>query len=245
MNKTVDEALELIDDMIDDLDAFEGVEVVLCPPFVALYPALDIVEETNVGLGAQNMYFEDSGAFTGEISPLMVREMCDYVILGHSERRALFGDTDELVNKKLKAALKHDIRPIVAVGESLTQREAGESLGFVERQVRAAFEGISAADVPSIVVAYEPIWAIGTGRNATGEQAQEVCGMIRRVLSDLYDAPTAEQVRIQYGGSVNAKNIKEFMSQPDVDGALVGGASLKAEDFVQIVAQTQEVSLNK
>jgi triosephosphate isomerase len=245
MNKTVDEALTLVDDMLDDLDAIEGVEVVLCPPFVALYSVLDLLEDSNIGLGAQNMYYQDSGAYTGEISPLMLREMCDYVIIGHSERRQYFGETDETVNLKVKAALKHDLRAIMAVGENLDQRQAGETEAFVTGQVRNGLAGIAAADMPSIVIAYEPIWAIGTGKAATGEMGQEVCGLIRRTLADMYGQEVASQVRIQYGGSVTAKNIIEFMSQPDIDGALVGGASLKAEEFIEIVAKTQEVSLKK
>ncbi len=245
MNKTVDEALVLVDEMIDDLDALDGVETVLCPPFVALYSMVDLVEDTNIGLGAQNMYFADSGAFTGEISPVMLRELCDYVILGHSERRTFFGESDQIVNQKVKAALKHDIRPIIAVGENLAQREAGETGQLISLQISGALEGVAAADVPGIVIAYEPLWAIGTGQAATGPIAQEVCNLIRRTLAELYSQEIARQVRIQYGGSVTAKNIAEFMQQPDIDGALVGGASLKADEFVQIVAKTLEVSSRK
>jgi triosephosphate isomerase len=246
MNKTVDEALQLVEDMLDDLDAMEGIEKVICPPFVALYPiAVELLEDTDIMLGAQNMYWEEQGAYTGEISPLMLREVCDYVIIGHSERRTLFGETDEDVNKKVKAAFKHDMTPIIAVGENLAQNEAGQAQEVVERQVRAAFAGISKNDAASVVVAYEPIWAIGTGKAANGQYANEISALIRRVLTDLYDEPTAQVIRIQYGGSVNPKNIAEFLSQPEIDGALVGGASLKADDFVQIVAITLEVSARK
>ncbi|MEI6045949.1 MAG: triose-phosphate isomerase [Chloroflexota bacterium] len=245
MNKTVDESLLLVDEMIDDLDAIEGVEIVLCPPFVALYSVLDLLEDTGVGLGAQNMYHQNSGAYTGEISPLMLREICDYVILGHSERRTYFGETNELVNLKVKAALKHDIRPIMAVGENLAQRQAEETSAFVTAQVREGLAGIDIADIPTIVLAYEPIWAIGTGLAATGAMAQEVCALIRQTVAELYTQEVAEQVRIQYGGSVTAKNIEEFMSQPDIDGGLVGGASLNADDFIQIVVKTLEVSSKK
>ncbi len=245
MNTTVDEALFLVDEMIDDLEALEGVEVVLCPPFVALYSVLDLLEDTSIKLGAQNMHYEDKGAYTGEISPLMLKEMCDYVILGHSERRTYFGETDEIVNLKVKAALKQNIMPIVAVGENKAQHEAAETKSWVTGQVTAALAGVTAADVPDIVIAYEPLWAIGTGLAATGPIAQEVCGQIRQTLTELYGEEAAQKVRIQYGGSVTGQNIAEFMSQPDIDGALVGGASLKPDDFIQIVAKTLEISAKK
>ncbi|WP_341470398.1 triose-phosphate isomerase [Candidatus Chlorohelix allophototropha] len=246
MNKTVDEALDLVEDMMDDLDSFEGVEVVLCPPFLALFAVqTELLEDTEIKLGAQNMYWEEEGAFTGEVSPLMLREFCDYVIIGHSERRTLFGETDADVNRKVKAAFKHDITPIIAVGENLAQNEAGQAQEVVERQVRGAFEGISRQDASTAVIAYEPIWAIGTGKAANGEYANTISAHIRKILTELYDAELANVVRIQYGGSVNAKNIAEYLSQPEVDGALVGGASLKANDFVQIVATTLEVTARK
>ncbi len=239
MNKTVDAGLMLVENLLDDLDALvsEGIEVVLCPPFPALYPILDLLEDTQLSLGAQNMYFEESGAFTGEISPLMLRELCDYVILGHSERRTYFAETDEIVNKKVKAALGHDIRPIICIGENEAQRARGLTPTFVGDQLRAALKGISSPDLPSVVVAYEPLWAIGTGKNATGEIAQEVCGLIRQILTEQFNGESAQQVRVLYGGSVTSKNIEEFFRQKDIDGALVGGASLKEEEFVQIVAK--------
>ena len=245
MNKTVDEALILIDEIVDDLDALDGVETIICPPFVALYSVLDLLEDTTVRLGAQNMYYEDNGAYTGEISPLMLRELCDYVLVGHSERRVYFDETDIIVNLKVKAAIKHDIIPIIAVGESAALRDAGETERLITGQLRAALADVPAPDVSPIVIAYEPLWAIGTGQAATGPLAQEVCGLIRRTLLELYGPEIAGQVRIQYGGSVTAKNIAEFIQQPDIDGALVGGASLKPDEFVAIVAKTLEVSGQK
>ncbi|HEX2911113.1 MAG TPA: triose-phosphate isomerase [Chloroflexia bacterium] len=245
MNKTVEEALALVDEMLDDLEVYEDVEIVLAPPFVALYPLLDLVEDTSIRLGAQNMYFKESGAFTGEVSPLMLREMCDYVIIGHSERRAYFHETDEDVNQKAKAAIKHDLKPIIAVGENLEQRESGQTDEWVANQVRKALQGISEDDINSVVIAYEPIWAIGTGRAATGEMANQVCQLIRNTIAELYSQNIANQIRIQYGGSVTGDNIEEFIKQPDIDGALVGGASLKAADFVKIVARTDEFSRKK
>jgi triosephosphate isomerase len=228
--------------MVEDLEALDSVETVLCPPFMALYPLqVELLEETNIKLGAQDIYWEDQGAYTGEISPLMLREVCDYVIIGHSERRTIFGETDAQVNLKVKATLRHDMIPIIAVGENLEQYEAGQAHEVVERQVTAALQDIPIEDIATLVIAYEPIWAIGTGKAANGAYANEIGGLIRSVITKLYTGPVAQKVRIQYGGSVNAKNIAEFMSQPEIDGALVGGASLKADDFVQIVAKTLEV----
>lgn len=245
MNKTADEAIQLVDEMLDDLEAIEEVEKVIAPPFLALFPLYEILEDTDIRLGAQNMYHLDSGAYTGEISPLMLRELCDYVILGHSERRKYFHETSEDVNLKVKAALKHDLTPIMAVGEDLAQREAGETNSFVTSQVRIGLQDVSPEDAATIVIAYEPIWAIGTGRAATGEMAQEVCALIRQTLDEMYNPQVAAQVRIQYGGSVTGDNIEEFIRQPDIDGALVGGASLKAADFIKIVLKTQEISAKK
>ncbi len=242
MNKTVDEAMELVDEMVEDLEALDGVETVLCPPFMALYPVqVELLEDTIIKLGAQDIYWEEQGAYTGEISPLMLREVCDYVIIGHSERRTIFGETDAQVNLKVKATLRHDMIPIIAVGENLEQYEAGQAHEVVERQVTAALEGVSLEDVATLVIAYEPIWAIGTGKAANGAYANEIGALIRSTITKLYTGPIAQKVRVQYGGSVNAKNIAEFMGQPEIDGALVGGASLKADDFVQIVAKTLEV----
>ena len=218
-------------------DDFEGCDVVICPPFTDLRTLQTLIEADKLefGLGAQNCYFEESGAFTGEVSPVMLAKLnVDYVILGHSERRQLFGDTDELVNKKVKAVLKQGMRPIVCVGETLDEREAGTTDARVSGQAKAAFEGIKAAQAEQCVVAYEPIWAIGTGRNATPDDANDTIGVIRGALRDLY-GPTADAMRIQYGGSVKPGNIGELMAMPEIDGALVGGASLDPDDFARLV----------
>lgn len=245
MHKTVDEALALIDEMLEDLDVYEEVETVLIPPFIALFPVMELVEDTGIKLGAQNMSHRDSGAFTGEISPLMLREVCDYVIVGHSERRIYFHETDKDVNLKVKAALKDDLTPIIAVGENLAQREGNLTEEIIRLQVETALNGVNSYDAGGVVMAYEPLWAIGTGRAASGEVANEVCKFIRQTLVQLYDQSVADRVRIQYGGSVNPDNITEFISMSDIDGALVGGASLKAVDFVKIVAKTQECTAKK
>jgi len=236
MNTNVAEAEELVKAMKKKLSAIAGVEKVLCPPFVSLATVKELIRGTPIKLGAQNMYFERSGAYTGEVSPPMLAGLCDYVILGHSERRAYFGETDQTVNKKVQAALAAQLTPIVCVGESLKQNEAGETIEVITRQVRGAFEGISSPQ--GAVIAYEPIWAIGTGRAARGDQANAVIGMIRSVAGQLYGSGVAQQMRIQYGGSVANNNVAEFISQPEIDGALVGGASLKAAEFIGIVEQT-------
>lgn len=211
-------------------------EVVVCPPFTGLSTVADLIEETDVRLGAQNMYFEPKGAFTGEVSPLMLTDVgCHYVILGHSERREYFSETDALINQKIKAAFQYDLIPILCVGESLAQREANETQAFIDSQLTKDLEGLTAEQVSQMVIAYEPIWAIGTGKTATAEQAGEVCTAIRAKVAELFDKDTADALRIQYGGSVKGSNAKEILSQPDIDGALVGGASLKAEDFMAII----------
>lgn len=211
-------------------------EVVVCPPFTGLSTVADLIEDTDVRLGAQNMYFEPKGAFTGEVSPLMLTNVgCHYVILGHSERREYFSESDALINQKIKAAFQYDLIPILCVGESLAQREANETQSFIDSQLTAGLEGLTAEQVSQMVIAYEPIWAIGTGKTATAEQAGEVCTAIRAKVAALFDAATAEALRIQYGGSVKGSNAKEILSQPDIDGALVGGASLKADDFMAII----------
>ncbi len=211
-------------------------EVVVCPPFTGLGTVADLIDETTIGLGAQNMYFEASGAFTGEVSPLMLTDVgCHYVILGHSERRQYFGESDALINQKIKAAFTYDLVPILCVGESLAQREANETQAFIDSQLTVALAELTAAQVSQMVIAYEPIWAIGTGKTATAEQAGEVCTAIRQKVARLFDEATAEAVRIQYGGSVKGSNAQEILSQPDIDGALVGGAALKADDFMAII----------
>jgi triosephosphate isomerase len=241
MNKDTVTGYELMDDMLDDLDSIEGVDVVICPPFILLESFAELFDGTNLYLGAQNMFWEERGAYTGEISPLMLTGMCDYVILGHSERRQHFGDTDEVVRRKVDAALAHGLHPIVCVGENLEQNEAGSTLDIINRQVTAAFYEMDNSKVPDCVIAYEPIWAIGTGRPATAEGANKVIGAIRQKILELHGEEVAYAMRIQYGGSVNDGNITEFISQPEIDGALVGGASLNAEEFVRIVAITNQV----
>jgi triosephosphate isomerase len=236
MNKTVPEALALVRELRGLVSSLQGVEVVVAPPFVALAAVAQEVAGSNIRLAAQNCHWEASGAFTGEVSAAMLKDVgCTYVILGHSERRQFFGETDETVNKRTRAVLKAGMTPIVCVGETLAEREGNRTLEVVERQVAGALAGFSAAEVGGFVLAYEPVWAIGTGRTATSEQAQEVHAAIRAQLGRLYDGGTAGRVRIQYGGSVKADNAAELMGKPDVDGALVGGASLKAGDFAAIV----------
>jgi triosephosphate isomerase len=236
MNKTVAEAEALVRAMIDPLVAIEGVDKVFCPPFMAIPAVARLVEGTPIGVGAQDMYWEESGAYTGEISPLMVAEFCRYVIIGHSERREHFDETDETVNNKIRAALQHGLVPIVCVGETLEQRDAGITDAWVSGQVEAALRGIPAEQVAGIIMAYEPIWAIGTGRAATAADAEHICGnVVRATITRLFGQTTADAMRIQYGGSVNPANAAELLAQPNVDGGLVGGASLKAEDFVAVV----------
>jgi len=239
MNTNVAEAIELVKAMKKKLNSISGAEKVLCPPFVSLTTVSELIKGTSIELGAQNMYFERSGAFTGEISPLMLAGLCKYVILGHSERRAYFDDTDEMVNKKVHTALDAGLTPIICVGESLKQNEAGETIEVVTKQVNAAFRGIDSPQ--GTVIAYEPIWAIGTGKAARGEQANAISGVIRSAVANLYGDSIAQEMRIQYGGSVNTTNIAEFINQPEIDGALVGGASLKAAEFIGIVEQTAKI----
>jgi triosephosphate isomerase len=238
MNKTIAEARELVNALRDELTrvaANDKVQVVLCPPFISISQVAALVKDTPIKVGAQNLFWEVKGAFTGEISPTMLNEVCDYVIIGHSERRQYFGETDEGVNKKMKAALAHHLKPIVCVGENLQQNEAGQTQAVVGTQVRAVFKDIARDDARGIVIAYEPIWAIGTGKAASGAGANAVIGLtIRGALADLYDEATAQTIRVQYGGSVTPKNVAEFFAQPEIDGALVGGASLVAADFIAI-----------
>jgi len=238
MNKTIAETRELVNAMRAELTrvaASGKVQVVLCPPFLSIPEVAALVRDTPIKVGAQNMFWEAKGAFTGEVSPTMLNEVCDYVIIGHSERRQYFGETDETVNKKVKAALAHHLKPIVCVGENLQQNEAGQTEAVVGTQVRAAFKDIGRDDARGIVIAYEPVWAIGTGKAASGVGANAVIGLtIRGALADLYDEGTAQVLRVQYGGSVTSKNVAEFFAQPEIDGALVGGASLLAADFIAI-----------
>jgi triosephosphate isomerase len=236
MHKTIEEAVALVRELCGALEGVDGCDVAVCPPFPALAAVREALAGSAIGLGAQNMHWEEQGAFTGAVSPLMLQGLCDYVIIGHSERRNLFGETDEMVNKKLHAALAHGLKPILCVGENLQQNQAGETETFVGGQVRAAFAGITAEQARVITVAYEPIWAIGTGVPATGEGANAIVGgTVRGTVAALYGDDLAAGMRIQYGGSVKPANIAEFMAQPDIDGALVGGASLRAVDFSGIV----------
>ena len=234
MNKTPSEAVALVDEL-KPLVASEEVDVVFCVPAIDLIPVLEAVKGSNISVGAQNMYFEENGAYTGEISPAMLVDVgVKYVIIGHSERREFFAESDADVNRKVLKALEHGITPIMCCGETLEQREQGVTMDFVRQQVKIGLQNVSATQAKTIVIAYEPIWAIGTGKTATTEQAQEVCGLIRECIKEVYDAATAAAIRIQYGGSVTAGTAAELFAQPDIDGGLVGGASLKA-DFGQIV----------
>lgn len=234
MNKTPSEAVALVNEL-KPLVATEDADVVFCVPALSIIPAMEAAKGSNIAIGAENMYFEESGAYTGEISPAMLTDVgVKYVIIGHSERREYFAETDETVNKKVKKAFEHGITPIVCCGETLTQREQGVTIDFIRQQIKIAFLDVTADQAKTAVIAYEPIWAIGTGKVATTEQAQEVCAAIRACIAEIYDEATAEAIRIQYGGSVSAASAPELFAQPDIDGGLVGGASLKP-DFGTIV----------
>jgi triosephosphate isomerase (TIM) len=235
MNQTVAQARDLVFEMNAGLRELAGVEKVICPPFPSLLAVAALLEATDIGLGAQNMHWEEKGAFTGEISPRMVKEFCNYVILGHSERRAMFGDTDQVVNRKVQAAKAIDLTPIVCVGETLAQYEAKETAAVVARQIAESLAGVAAEFGPRIVIAYEPVWAIGTGKASSGENANGVVAdVIRPALAKLFGERSAQEVRVLYGGSVTSANAAEFFGQSEIDGALVGGASLKADEFVAI-----------
>jgi len=234
MNMTPSEAVALCE-TLKPLVQNPEVDVVYCVPAIDIIPVKQAIEGTNVHLGAENVYFEEKGAFTGEISPAMLKDAgVEYVIIGHSERRGYFGETDQDINKKLLKLLEHGFNPIVCCGESLEQRESGITMDWINMQIKIAFQGVSAEQAAKTVIAYEPIWAIGTGKTATTEQAEEVCAGIRATICGLYDQATAEAIRIQYGGSMNAKNCAELLAQPDIDGGLIGGAALKP-DFGTIV----------
>lgn len=239
MNTTITQAVALINEMRQVLNAIKGIEKVLCPPFVSLSAVKELMKGMSIKLGAQNLYFEEKGAYTGEISPLMLAELCEYVIIGHSERRQYFGETNEVVNKKIWAALKVGLKPILCIGERLEENGAGETVDEVTEQLTVSLADIDYPD--GFTIAYEPVWAIGTGRAANGKQVNETIGLIRRNISGLYGKSASEDVRILYGGSVTAANTTEFMKQPEIDGALVGGASLKAYEFLSIVKQTAEI----
>jgi triosephosphate isomerase len=235
MNNTISESLALVEE-IKKHSLNKDVEAVVCVPFTSLGVVKKAIEGTNIKLGAQNMHWEDKGAYTGEISPLMLKEIgIDYCIIGHSERRQYFKETDETVNKKIKSALKYGIKPIVCVGETLDERENAKQEEIVKEQVLKALEDIDGKYIKDIVIAYEPIWAIGTGKTASSDDANQMCGFIRKIIGDKYDSEAKNNIRIQYGGSVKPKTIKELMGKEEIDGALVGGASLVAEDFVKLV----------
>lgn len=235
MYKTPQQAVEFVNALKEPLQSLTAAERVVCPPYVALPAVAQALAGTEIAVGAQDVHWEEEGAYTSQIAPGMLAGLVQYVIIGHSETRQYQGVTDEMVNRKLKAALRHDLRPIVAVGESLEINEAGQTRGFVANQIRAAFDGVQASDLARIVVAYEPIWAIGTGKSASAEQANAIIGAVRATLAELYGEAHAEQMRIQYGGSVKPDNMADFMRQPHIDGALVGGASLKVDSFVALV----------
>ena len=234
MNMTPSEAVKLVEEL-KPLVVNDEVDVVFCVPAIDIIPAMEAAKGTNIQIGAENMYFEEKGAYTGEISPnMLVDAGVKYVIIGHSERREYFAETDETVNKKVLKAFEHGLTPIICCGETLTQREQGITLDWIRQQIKIAFQNVTAEQAKTAVIAYEPIWAIGTGKTATSEQAEEVCGAIRACIAEVYDEATAAEIRIQYGGSVNAGNAAELFAKPDIDGGLVGGASLKP-DFGKIV----------
>ena len=246
MNKTPEESVALASGIKRDVFNIDNVEVLICPPFTSLSDVKDVVVDSNIGLGAQNMYWETEGAFTGEISPNMLKSLgCSHVIIGHSERRQFFGETNETVNKKIKTALKEGIIPIMCIGEKLEEREAGKTFDVVTDHVKNGLKDINESDVLKIIIAYEPVWAIGTGKVATPDQAQEVHKFIRGLLEKKYGKDTAEKIRIQYGGSVKPDNIESLIKEKDIDGALVGGASLKEASFVELVKKSSEIMKEK
>ncbi|MCJ7584074.1 MAG: triose-phosphate isomerase, partial [Anaerolineales bacterium] len=233
LNKTSTEAYKLVAEMLPGLRNIRGVEKLLCPPFTALMAVSRLIKDSDIRLGAQNMYWEEQGAYTGEISPRMLAEFCQYVILGHSERRTYFGESNEQVNRKVRAAIAHHLMPLICVGETLEENEVGRAAGVVSRQVREALVGLDILDAERIVIAYEPVWAIGTGRAATAAGANTLIrNVIRPTLASLFGVNIAQSVRVLYGGSVDPGNAGDFFRQPEIDGALVGGASLKARSFI-------------
>lgn len=237
MNNTVAEAIELVDAMLPRINGISDVERLVCPPFTAICSVRQKLKDSDVQIGAQNLYWEDGGAFTGAISPLMLKEFCSYVIIGHSERRAYFRETDETVNRRVKAALHHDLRAIICVGETLAENESGMTDEVIRREVRIGLQGLELEDATRIVIAYEPIWAIGTGRAATPEGANAViAGSIRSTLAEMLTPDIAQSIRVLYGGSIKPVNAAGFFAMPEIDGGLIGGASLRADDFIEIVA---------
>ena len=243
MNTTLSEATELVRAVQAELNQIDNIDKLICPPFISLATVGELIKGSSIKLGAQNVYFEEKGAYTGEISPLMLADLCEFVIIGHSERRQYFNETGEIVNRKIVAALKVGLKPILCIGEKLAENEAGKTEEVVTEQLRSSLAGIGYLN--GLIIAYEPIWAIGTGKSATGKQANATIGLIRRNIAKLYNKEIAQDMRILYGGSVTAENIAEFVQQPEIDGALVGGASLKADQFLSIVKQTSEIKQQK
>lgn len=246
MNKTMSEAIVLTQQLCNQYNRkWDNVDIVVCPPSIdikSVYTVIDF-DKTKIAVGAQNVHWEESGAFTGEISIPMIKEAgCEFCIVGHSERREMFNETDISVNLKVKALIEADIAPIVCVGESLSMRDSGDYVGFIVAQVRAAFAGLDEADMKKVVIAYEPIWAIGTGRTATPEQAEEVCAAIRATIADMFDKGVADACRVLYGGSMNVGNVESLLAQPNIDGGLIGGAALQSDSFRQLIEAAGEAS---
>lgn len=239
MNTTLDEAVELINEMRYEIEEIVNVETIICPPFISLYKLKELICDTHIKLGAQNVYFEEQGAFTGEISPLMLSELCQYVLIGHSERRQYFQESDKTINYKIKAALRHGIKPIICIGENLSQKEAGATRNIIHTQLT---QDLAEIDAPNVLIAYEPIWAIGSGKAADAKNVNSLMSEIRHLLAEIYNQETANQIPLLYGGSVNASNISAFLQQSEIDGALVGGASLKPTQFVEIIRQASLIS---
>lgn len=238
MNTTVNAGVALAKKVRAGLDAVTGIEKVLCPPFVSLVPIFEVLNGSSLKLGAQNVHFEDKGAYTGEISPRMLKGLCEFVIIGHSERRMHFNESSEVINKKIKAAFKAELKPILCLGENLKENEAGRSVDVITGQLESALDGVR--ETGNLVIAYEPVWAIGTGRAAVPKQANSAVHIIRQTLASIYGEDFDDRVRVVYGGSITPDNIEDFMREKDIDGALVGGASLKAAEFIAIVKKTAE-----
>ena len=242
MNKgTPSEAIEMLEELISLVKKIDSVDIVIVPPFTVLFSAIQTVKNTNIMIGAQNMYYEEKGAFTGEVSPVFLKELgCKYVILGHSERRDIFNESDDLINKKLKKALKAGLNPIVCIGEHLEERETGRTKDVIENQFKLTFKDLKSEELNRVTIAYEPIWAIGTGKTATPEQAEEIHIFIRELIASIYGKNTAETVRIQYGGSIKPTNAKEIFKKENIDGGLVGGASLQSKSLYEIIKAAEE-----
>ena len=241
MNKTATEAAALVTEIKRDVFDIDNVDILVCPPFTALAVVSDVIRDSNVSLGAQNMYFEDKGAYTGEISTAMLKDCgCTHVIIGHSERRTIFNESDETINKKVKKALEADLIPVLCIGEKLEEREANKTFEVITNQLEGDLAGIDSDNIKKIIIAYEPVWAIGTGKTATSEQAQEAHAFIRNLIKEKYDSVVADGIIILYGGSMKPANVEELVSQPDVDGGLIGGASLEAASFVELVKKSNK-----